>query len=485
MAPAKLTPAVVAREREQALLEEILSSDQPELVAVWGRRRIGKTFLIRNGRSVQGPYFELVGTKDGDVRNQLGNFSRSLSETFHDGITLMHPTSWSAAFAELRQAITKRPPSAQPITLFFDEAPWLDSRRAGFLTALEHFWNSWASTQSHVKVIVCGSSASWILNKVVNGKGGWHRRVTRRIHLRPFTLAESGIYLRSRGVSFAPRDLIEIYMVFGGTAAYLKEVKRGEASAIAISRLCLQKDAVFSNEYHELFHSLFLSAAHHMKMVEALATTKAGRTKTELRSATKLSGRQFTEILANLEQSDFVDSYLPFGKSAAKDTRYRLTDFFVLFHLRWMKRARRTTGWTSLQSTPSYRAWAGHSFETLVWNHIGGLLSEIGLQNAPVNVSTFDYRASDANDESAQIDLLIDVEKGSLYIIEIKHYLKTYEVTKTERSHLLRRKRVLQQETKHQRTVFIQLISSSGVKANVHSKEVVDFIYPLKCLLSS
>jgi AAA+ ATPase superfamily predicted ATPase len=237
---------VIGRAKELELIKEIYASRVPELIAVWGRRRIGKTYLIRNGRRHHdGAYFEITGQKDSKQHLQLSHFQDVLSKTFLSGQKIEKIKNWTEAFRSLQSAITfaeKDSKLNKPITIFFDEVAWLDSRRSGFLNALEHFWNSWASNQANVKIFVCSSASSWIVSKILKGKGGWHRRATRRIHLKPFSLAETKVYLESKNINLSIHDLLSLYMILGGTAAYLDQIKRGSSLPTIVNSLFLDEN---------------------------------------------------------------------------------------------------------------------------------------------------------------------------------------------------------------------------------------------------
>lgn len=477
---------VIARSKEKEIIHSALTSNEAELIVIWGRRRVGKTFLVRFGReNIDDFFFEVTGQKEAKTAQQLENFRLALGDAFYDGQTIAPLKNWSDALRALKLAILNLPIRDTPITVFFDEAAWLDSPKSGFLGALEYFWNSWASGQKRVKLFVCASASSWILNKILKGKGGWHRRATKRIHLRPFTLGESRLYLESRGIQLSDADLIELYMLLGGTPAYLKLIERGLSLSTIVNKLFFENEALLEDEFDELFYSLFKNTELHIKIVRSLSKHRHGLSQKSLREDIGVrADKEFSRAIRNLVEADFIQSYLPIGETAKSKRRFRLTDFFSLFYLSWIGNSDRSKAhnWHAVQQSQAYRSWAGFSFETLCWNHIDTILSDIGLQKAHAQVSAFDISPSDPNEESARIDLVVDVQGAAVYIIEVKHYRNEYVITAAEKEKLLRFKRVLGRRLKGDRSVFILLLSSSGVKTNSHSDEVIDKFVPASVL---
>jgi uncharacterized protein len=481
---------VIAREKELELIEEIYTSQVPELTAVWGRRRIGKTYLIRNGRRHNdGAYLEITGQKDAKQHLQLSHFQDALSKAFFFGQRIEKIKNWTEAFRSLQSAITfaeKTTQSNKPITLFFDEVAWLDSRRSGFLNALEHFWNSWASNQANIKIFVCSSASSWIVSKILKGKGGWHRRATRRIHLMPFTLAETKEYLESKNIHLSVHDLISLYMILGGTAGYLDQIKRGASLPAIVNHLFLEENGSLKDEFEELYYSLFNSANEHIKIVRTLSRSRQGLTKKEIREISKIqSGSHFTGYLNNLEQSDFIEKYQPFGTTRNVAIKYRLKDFFSLFYLTWLEssKTKRIVNWQSVISGPTYKAWAGFSFEYLCWNNIDKIVDQLGLAKANYSVSKYTYVAKDPNDESAEIDLLIDVAGAGIYLLELKFHTSEFTLEKAGRENIEKKIRVLRNSTHYKRSVFTLLLCSGGVRKNAYLEEVIDKVLNVKDLL--
>lgn len=277
---------VIGRTDEKAILKKIEKSEEAELVAIYGRRRVGKTYLIRNSFS-QSLTFEFSGIHHATLNQQLESFSLALTKA-NQGLQLAIPKSWLNAFQMLIQYLSPIVKKDKAI-IFFDEFPWINTPRSGFLSAFENFWNSWASKEKNLVVVICGSAASWMIKKVINNRGGLHNRVTRRIRLLPFTIGETAAYLKYRKIKLDKYQLLQLYMAIGGIPQYLKEIEAGESTAQIVDRLCFTKDGLLQDEFKNLYHSLFDSAENHIDIVRALAKKGKGMTRTEIIETCKLS----------------------------------------------------------------------------------------------------------------------------------------------------------------------------------------------------
>lgn len=321
---------LVGRRSERLSLLDALRSPEAEFVAVYGRRRVGKTFLIREvyGASI---CCELVGMHGVDVSRQLRVFAGVLG-------LATPPADWQAAFEHLKTFLAARLARRRSKqVVFFDEVPWLASRRSGFLSAFEHFWNSWAVKQRRLVVVICGSAVSWMLERVVRQRGGLHNRVTRRIRVEPFSLSEVEALLRSRRVEIGRYQLIELYMALGGIPHYLVQVRAGESAAEAIDRLCFARDGFLRTELDDLYTGLFEKADRHEAVIRALASRRRGMTRSQLLAATNLgSGGAATKVLDELEQCGFV-MQMPRLGHAKRDAVYWLADHYSLFALKWIE----------------------------------------------------------------------------------------------------------------------------------------------------
>ena len=258
---------IIGREIEQKQLKNIIESNDAELLAIYGRRRIGKTYLIRNAYEKQ-LIFELSGVHNATLSQQLEVFGNAMSRA--TGFPIASPRNWSQAFTLLIDYIKPLIKKEKKV-IFIDEFPSLHIPRSGFIQAFENFWNTWASKEKNLVVVICGSAAAWMIKNIIYNKGGLHNRVTRKIRLMPFTLGESEEFLKERKIILDRYQLIQLYMVMGGVPQYLKMIERGESSMLAIDRICFTKDGFLNDEFKNLFSSLFDDAAIHMNIIKALA----------------------------------------------------------------------------------------------------------------------------------------------------------------------------------------------------------------------
>jgi len=455
------------RRTEREALDRVLASDRAELVALYGRRRVGKTFLVRRYFQDQAVvYFEMVGRCDANTQQQLTIFAEALSVTFYPRAALASPESWHDAFRALVAAIEQGRARKRKYVLFFDEVPWIDTHRSGFLRELEHFWNSWCSRRDDIVVIVCGSAASWMLSKVINARGGLHNRLTRTIRLLPFSLAETSEFFEHKKIKLTRRELCELYMVFGGVPHYLESVARGRSVAQVVDEVCFSKDGVLNGEFDRLFASLFGDDPKYVAVVRALAKRRRGLTRDELLDAIGVStGGGASKIITNLEEGGFITSSVPFGRTE-RDRFLRLTDEFSLFHLKWMD-SRRVRRWRDVHGTPAWQVWSGLSFESVCLRHVHRIERALGISGVRSEVSAWLHK-------DAQIDLLIDRADGVITVCEIKFTDQPFEIQKRYAEELRQKLDCFRRVTKTRKSVRLVFVTPYGLVANRHSTDLVD-----------
>lgn len=460
---------ISCRDKEMATLHSLLQTNESELVAVLGRRRVGKTFLIRKSFEKE-LIFSLTGIRDASKAEQLENFSGALTDAYGMKIGLKRPQSWTEAFNQLKDFISSHKQKAKKV-IFLDELPWLASPRSGFLQAFDHFWNSWAVNQ-HVVVVICGSAATWMITEVINSKGGLHNRITKKLHLEPFTLIQTEKYFKEKGITLPRLDIITIYMAIGGIPFYLREIQRGDTASMAIDRLCFGKGASLLGEFENLYRALFTNYKYHIEVIRALATKWKGLTRNEILQKTSIStGGGFSLILRELEESSFIASYKPFGKKE-RETLYRLTDEYSLFYLTFIENAKSGQGsWMKKAGTPQVKTWCGYAFESICFKHIGAIKEALGIAGIYTEESSF-IKQKDDETPGFQIDMLIDRADNAINICEAKFYHSEYVLTAVEAEKMRKKRAYFQASTGTSRQLINTLITTYGLISNQHSSTV-------------
>ncbi len=473
---------IVGRQREIDLLQEIYESPVAEFVAVFGRRRIGKTYLV--DKFFAGEYdFYMTGIYEGTRREQLANFAHQLE--YYSHAEQKTPKDWMEAFFMLRKyADTLK--DKKRIVIFIDEMPWLDTHNARFLKAFELFWNEWASKQDRLKLIVCGSATTWMTNTLLGNKGGLHNRVTRSIYLRPFNLSDTEEFLTSRGFQMQRFQIAELYMVMGGTPFYLNMLNRSKSVAQNIDELFFSANAPLRSEYGFLFKSLFKESSLYRRVVEALAKKLKGMTRSELIEELKVEDSGYVStVLSDLCNCDFIRKYSAFGKTD-RDSMYQLTDLYSLFYLKFVKNyhGEDEQYWSHRQMDIS--SWEGYAFEQVCLHHIPQIKRKLGISGILSNVCTWACRPfvdeNGCKQPGAQIDLVIERGDKTVNLCEMKFASHPYSVSSDYSAWLAKRRELFRQITGTRSTLHLTMITSYGVEHNagwqtIQSEVVLDDLF--------
>lgn len=456
---------ILGREVEKALLSRIYASNSSEFVAVCGRRRVGKTFLIREFFEEE-MVFQCTGVANAGTQEQLKSFYHTLRRYDKQADTM--PADWLDAFEMLISYLGSV--SCERKVVFFDELPWMDTQGSQFVSALEHFWNGWASARHDIVLIVCGSATSWMMDKLINNHGGLYGRLTHRILLSPFTLGEAERLLVSHGVSMSRYEIAEAYMIMGGIPYYLNMIDPRLSLAQNIDRLMFNPNGELYNEFEMLYRSLFSNSEAYIKVVECLNTKGYGMTRNEIVEMTGIkTGKTLTVILDNLESCGFIRRYINYGCSERKSL-FQLVDFFTLFHFRFMRESsfRNLQYWTSIQRTPRFYAWAGISFEILASCHIDGIKGKLGITGVATNV--FSWRGKSVTaDKAVQIDLVIERADNTIDICEMKFTEQEFAINEEYCQNLSRKIATFVEETKTRKSVQLVFVACCGVQHNMYS----------------
>ena len=455
---------MIGRAAEISELNRLLESDESEFIAVYGRRRVGKTYLVRETFSDRFSFYH-TGLPKASKRQQLVHFKESLAATGFAGET---PRDWFAAFRALREVVAASPLRRKIV--FLDELPWMDTAKSGFVMALEAFWNEWASARKDVVLIVCGSAASWMVKNLFRNRGGMHNRVTARICLQPFTLAECEAFAAERGLGMSRHDIAECYMALGGIPYYWRYLVRGKSLAQNLDRICFAPDAPLKNEFGELYSSLFKDAETYKKVVAALAGKKCGMTRLELLAALGIpaTGR-ISEVLETLEASGFVRSYRSYG-AKKKNTIYQLTDPFTLFHFRFLDPPPTDERfWSSTAASPAQATWRGLAFERLCLLHLRQIREALGVGVIYVEAYGWFFGGDDTYPDGVKIDLVLDRADNVVNVCEIKYSREAFAIDKNCAASLGLKLATFAGVNHLKKAVHLTMVVAGGLVRNAHS----------------
>jgi len=459
---------LIGRTEEKLLLQEALRSPASEMVAILGRRRIGKTFLVK--QTFTRIDFEVTGILNAPIQEQLENFRDKLCEAGAPAQEV--PGNWLQAFRQLRQWLESKRSKRKKV-IFMDELPWMDTPRSRFLEALGHFWNDYAA-HHNVLIVLCGSAASWMIQKVVNSRGGLHNRITRLLQLEPFSLHETELFLQSKHIYIDRHQLAQLYMIMGGIPYYLNEVQKGQSVAQTADRVCFTKNGLLNGEFDRLFVSLFDHPDNHLQIVYALASRWKGLTRQEILDITGLSdGGSITRVLEELERSAFISTTQPFGKRK-KEMLFRISDPYTLFYIHFMHKRRKGGKGTflNLLSSPRWTSWCGYAFENICLYHLEQIKYALGIPAVYTEASGYILKGT-AAESGIQIDLLLDRADRVINLCEMKFYDGPFTISKDYAARLRERKVRFRESSGTRKSTFITMITTFGLTPNAYSAELV------------
>lgn len=461
---------VAGRDYEKSVLDEILLSPKSELVGITGRRRVGKTFLIRNYLD-KNIYFEYSGMYQASLAEHMDRFAKQLGKYFYNGQSTESPSNWYKAFDQLELILSKTRSKKKKV-IFLDELPWMGMSHISFKNAFTNFWNTFAAVRQDIVLIFSGSSTAWLHSYIFRDRGGLFQRITRRIYLQPFTLHETEQFIKSKNLLLNKYAILELYMILGGVPFYLDQVKSGESVVQAIDRLFFRATSELKTEFNELFKSLFSDAPVFKNVVELLSMHQEGLKRNDIIKLLNLSsGGQLSKVLEEIEHCGFITELIPYGKKN-KDKKYKLTDPYVLFYHRFVKGNTSKAKWAQLSKKQSWVSWSGIAFENICMHHvvqikealkIGGIISSSGSWS---QIGTNEM-------PGAQIDLLIDRDDKIINICEVKYYNNKITVTKKLADEIRMKMTSFSFFTKTKKTIMPIIISPYGIIENIHSNGLI------------
>lgn len=468
---------IIGRLKEQSLIKEYMDSGKAELIAVYGRRRVGKTFLIRSYFNDAFDFY-FTGTFGASKIIQLRLFQEELLR--YSGKKQKRPSDWFEAFEQLRNYLSSL--KKDRIVMLLDELPWMDTPRSNFLQAFSYFWNSWGSTIGNLKLFVCGSATTWMLSKLIGDKGGLHGRVNRQIYLHHFNLEETEKFLLSKGIEWTRYQIAQTYMTIGGIPYYLDMLEPSMTVNENIDNLFFREGAVLRTEYDFIFRSLFKDSKLYRSIVEILAGKSIGMTRDDIiESLGYDSGGKLTEALDNLCKCDFLRTYKSFGKKS-QGQLYQLVDLYSLFYLKFVQRGSGQDEhfWSNMMDVPARTSWEGYAFEQVCLHHIPQIKQKLRIGGILSNVCSWQCKAFTDKDgtrhKGTLVDLLIDRRDNIIDICEMKFSQGEYIITSDYDAKLRDRLNTFRSVTSTRKALQLVLTTTYGLKANKYSGNIHDVV---------
>lgn len=460
---------LTGRERERKILENTLRDDYSHFAAVYGRRRIGKTFLVRETFGYRFT-FQHAGLAGGSMKEQIEAFEHSIRDA--GGSAAVKRRKWLEAFEDLKELI--RNSSEKKKVIFIDELSWMDTPNCDLLTALESFWNGWASARRDVVLIVCASATSWMLSKVIHNKGGLYNRLTERIELKPFTLAECEEYIKSEGLALNRDQILQYYMIFGGVPYYWTFLEKGLSLAQNVDRVLFANDAPLKDEFKYLYASIFRKPEPYLKIIRALGKKRAGMTREEIISESGLTNSGgLTTRIQELESCGFIRRYNAYGMKK-KNAVYQLMDCFTLFYYQFLEsRPDDEHFWSSRLNTPEVNAWKGLAFERVCLHHISQIKEKLGISGVSTQTNSWYAKADpERGIMGSQIDLLIVRKDQVISLCEMKYSGSEYTINRKDDESLRRKINDLVTATGTRYAIYPTLITTYGLVSNLYLGEI-------------
>jgi AAA+ ATPase superfamily predicted ATPase len=484
---------LIGRERELNILKSFLISNNSEFLAIYGRRRVGKTFLVRQFFEKKDViFFDITGEKNAPLKEQIKHFTKQIGKIFYKGAPLVSGKNWDEAFELLTEAIEGME-IQKKIILFLDEFPWMVTKNSRLLQNLDYYWNQHWSKNNIIKLIICGSSASWIIEKIVKNKGGLHNRVTRNIYLEPFDLCQTEKLLNNLSIQLTHKQIVKLFMAMGGIPYYLGKLEKGLSATQMIEKLAFKQKSFLLEEFDNLFASLFDDAALLIEIIRKIAACRYGIGQEELlkKMGKSLQGKGGIEKLQTLQDVGFIISFKPhFHKT--RGIYYRVIDEYCLFYFNWIEPIRNTLlqrsllegYWDKLTSTPAWYSWSGLAFEAVCYKHLPQIMKALSLSPTAIPNAWRHIPKTD-HEKGAQIDLLFDRDDDSISICEIKYSEKPFVITKEYAGKLKQKIETFKKITRTNKQIFIVMIAANGIKQNVYSDEIVDGVVTLEDLFKN
>ncbi len=465
---------IISRKEEKKDLEYCERSKKSELICVYGRRRVGKTFLVE--QTFRDFAFRAVGLEKGTTKQQLKSFGQRLIE-YGDDIK-QTPENWFEAFSRLDKILSgesiRRSLNGKKI-VFLDEFPWFATKKSDFLVAFEDYWNRRGTQDGDLLFIICGSATSWIIKNVIKNTGNMFQRVTKKICVEPFTLAETELFFKDREFDWSREQIAECQMIFGGLPFFFDLMNTSQSLVKNINRLLFDKDALFGDETKKLLDATLSESPIYEKILSKLAFARYGIKKSELQVEIAAPNGTYGRAVQDLVDCGYVIEYKK--KYEEYNPLYiQLVDPFLLFHYHYLSKEKRIDSYEDLiGNIGRYDNWRGTAFEILCLNNTASIKSALGIRGVKTECYPW-YNSTDKKNERVQIDMVIERADKITNLCEIKYTNKPFVIDASYEQELIKKRDIFKEKTGTSQALKVIIISAAGVSGTRYTSYISDII---------
>ncbi len=410
----------IGRTYELQQLQDKYNTNKSELVAIYGRRRIGKSSLVEKFAEDKEFFYKFEGIEGENTKGQMTTFAKILGNYVDDSfLDKIDFDSWHGLFQYLTERLVDNKNRQKKLVLFFDEIQWMAVRRDRMISIIKYFWdNFWKNM--NVVLILCGSIASFMVKRIIHSKA-LYGRITLEILLKGLWPDEAAKFF---GNKRSNEEILKYLLVLGGVPRYLEEINLNRSFNQNINTLCFSKNGLLLNEIDKIFYSQFKEVETYLKIVSVLKG-KLLTFKDIAEKTAKKSGGSLRAAIELLIDAELVDFFISLDKGwNSKFRKYRIGDEFLAFYFKYMEpntRLIQTGGQTRLfekVSAESLDVWLGFAFERFCLKYSTYLAGLMGFKEEMLLAAPY----FKSGQEGFQLDLVYKRTDKVIVACEIKFY---------------------------------------------------------------
>ncbi len=390
---------IIGRQRELRILQDDYREKRASIVAIYGRRRIGKSHLIEVYGSKK-MFWRFEGLEGQETKEQIKAFQVQLNKFVKDEFLINTKFfNWDQLLRYFTSHLKKQD---QKLVLFLDEFQWLSAGQSKLVSLIKHFWDTeWKHLE--VQMILCGSIASFMVDKVIKSKA-LYGRIDIELLVKELAPKDQFSFLKPKRTM---NEALQYGLLLGGVPKYYEIINQNQSFDLNIQKLCFESQGYLFNEFEKIFYSQFKEHRTYEKIIGCLST--GVKSLDEIAKSIKIvSGGGLKRYLKNLELARFIMVTVPINKSKSNQIKYKLFDEFLIFYFKFIRPFRSVIMKNDLskifqtQVKPKWYPWLGLAFENYCSKYHETISNILEINDQVIDVGPFFERG----DHKFQIDLL-------------------------------------------------------------------------------